>query len=74
MLEVLFKEMSVRIQDRRSGKGGREGDARMRVVEVGERKEQVRAWRTEVGLCAETTYAIEDGDGGCGMRQMEKMS
>lgn len=36
----------------------------MRVVELGERKEQVRAWRTEVGLCAETMYDIVDGDAG----------
>jgi len=37
--------------------------ARMRVSEDGERKEATVAWRTDVGLCAETTYAITVWDG-----------
>ena len=39
--------------------GGRWGEyARIRFWEVGERKEQETACRTDVGLCADTTYAI----------------
>lgn len=45
--------------------------ARMRFSEEGKRKEATIAWRTDVGLCAETTYAIAifaalDGQGAQG--------
>lgn len=41
----------------------------MRFLEVGERKEQVREWRTEVGLCADTTYAMIEWGRICGMER-----
>ena len=34
--------------------------ARIRFLDEGERKEQHKACRTDVGLCADTTYAIVD--------------
>ena len=37
--------------------------ARMRDFEDGERKEATIACRTDVGLCAETTYAIPSSQG-----------
>jgi hypothetical protein len=61
----MFEQLHKRKKVSKLWNGGRY--ARMRFLEVGERKEQVTACRTEVGLWADTTYAISTTTDGWGI-------